>query len=145
MRLTILAVITLTAIGLCSACGPSESPAPAAATPVAAPANPAPFGFLNTPAENQTVKPGTYVSGWALDESGIAEVSIVTDDGQKLYVHVGDDFPGVKEKYPSYPNADKAGYVFIIPKMTSGPHSLTVTVRAKDGGTQVIRRQFLIP
>jgi hypothetical protein len=129
-------------IVLAAACGRSESPSSAAPSPAPAPKKP--IGFLNTPAVNQAVASGTFVSGWALDESGIADVSVTFDDGQKPFVKTGVDFPGVKTQYSSYPDADKAGYIFAIPKMSPGPHSLTVTVKARSGGTMEIQRQFSV-
>jgi hypothetical protein len=124
------------------ACGKSENPAPAGAT--SAPATKPVIGFLNT-AENQQIASGTFVSGWALSESGIADVSVKFDDGQRGYVRTGADFPGVKEQFPTYPDKDKAGYIFAIPKLAPGPHTLMLTVSARDGGTMEIRRAFLIP
>jgi hypothetical protein len=144
-RTELLSAVAIAALLTITACGPSQESAGQGGNPSPAASSKPPFGFLNSPTENQTVAPGTFVSGWALDDSGIAEVTVVFDDGQKGYVRLGDDFPGVKAKYPNYPDSDKAGYVFAIPKMTPGPHSLTVTVRAKDGGTQVINRTFSIP
>ena len=121
------------------ACGQSESPGSASVAPTAAPP---PMAFLNTPAENQTIAVGTFVSGWAIDPSGIAQVSVTFDDGQKPFVKTGVDFPGVKAQYANYPDADKAGFIFAIPKLSPGAHSLTVTVRAKSGGTVTIQRRF---
>jgi len=124
------------------ACGRSEGTGSAAVTPP--PAAPPPIGFLDTPAENQTIAVGTFVSGWSLDPSGIAEVSVTFDDGQKPLVKTGIDFPGVKAQYGSYPDADKAGFIFAIPKMNPGAHSLTVTVKAKSGSIMTIQRHFQV-
>jgi len=139
----LFALAAMIAIAWTSACGRSESPSPQASAPPAS-APKSPIGFLNTPVENDAVASGTYVSGWALAESGIADVSVVFDDGQKPYVKTGVDFPGVKTQFPSYPDADKAGYIFAIPKMSPGRHSLTVTVKARDGGTAEIQRHFQV-
>jgi len=124
------------------ACGQSESPG-SASVPAPA-AAPPPLALLDTPAENQTIAVGTFVSGWALDPSGVAEVSVTFDDGQKPFVKTGIDFPGVKAQYAKYPDADKAGFIFAIPKLNPGAHSLTVTVRAKSGGTATIQRRFQV-
>lgn len=134
-------VLSLGLVLIIAACGRSESPSSGASSSTAT--KPV-FGFLASPAENQQVAPGTFVSGWALSDAGIAEVSVTFDDGQKGYVQTGIDFPGVKEQYPNAPDKDKAGYIFAIPKMTPGPHSLTVSVRGRDGGSMEIQRRFSV-
>jgi hypothetical protein len=136
-----LAATAVTVLILASACDRSESPAPAVPATTAK----APIGFLSSPAEKQVIAPGTFVSGWALAEAGIANVAVTFDDGQKGYVRRGDNFPGVSAQYPNYPDADKAGYIFAIPKLNPGPHSLTLTVTSRDGGSMQIERHFQIP
>ncbi len=141
-RIVLVSTLVLGAL-FAIACGQSESPGSASVpAPTAAPP---PIAFLDTPAENQTIAVGTFVSGWALDPSGIAEVSVTFDDGQKPFVKTGVDFPGVKAQYANYPDADKAGFIFVISKLNPGAHSLTVTVRAKSGGTAMIQRRFQVP
>jgi hypothetical protein len=40
------------------------------------------------------------------------------------------------ESYPGLPRNDKAGFIFGVPKLAPGPHSLTVLIVAKDGGAR---------
>jgi hypothetical protein len=118
----------------------------ATGTPAAgAPANKPPFGFLDKPEEGATVKPGAWAYGWALDDSGIAQVTVTADTGATSPVALGQPFPGVAQNYPGYPDADKAGFGFPIPKIDSGIHTLAVTLVAKDGGKTEIRRQVRVP
>jgi hypothetical protein len=128
-----------------AACQKSESPSPNAgsAAPAAASsdAHP-PFGMLGSPLENVPVDSGGWGFGWALDDSGIASVAVSFDGGPAAAAKTGDPFPGVKEAYPNFPDNDKAGFIFAIPKLSQGPHSLSVTIIAKDGGQTVLRRQF---
>lgn len=128
-----------------AACQKSESPSPnaGAAAPAAASsdAHP-PFGMLGSPLENVPVDSGGWGFGWALDDSGIASVNVSFDGGPAAPAKTGDPFPGVKEAYPNLPDNDKAGFIFAIPKLAPGPHSLTVTLAAKDGGQTVLHRQF---
>lgn len=141
-----------------AACQKNESPgsgassvataAPASAAPgssAVAGANKPPFGFLHSPEEGATVKPGAWAFGWALDDSGIAQVTVRADTGSASAVALGQGFPGVAQSYPGYPDADKAGFGFAIPKLDSGIHTLTVTLVAKDGGRTEIRRQVRVP
>lgn len=162
----LLAVLTL----LSAACGGEKSSAPAAsATPGAgeAPAASAsastststsasasasasastkpPFGFLAKPLEGETVKAGDFSFGWALADSGIAQVTVVGDNGATSLVALNGTFPGVAASYPKYPGVDKPGFSFTIPKLGSGLHSFTVTLTAKDGGKTEIRRMVRLP
>jgi len=124
---------------------PAASGAAAPATVAAAPASKPPFGFLHSPEEGATVKPGSWAFGWALDDSGIAQITVTADSGATSSVSLGQPFPGVAQSYPSYPDADKAGFGFPIPKLDSGIHTLVVTLVAKDGGKTEIRRQVRVP
>jgi hypothetical protein len=131
--------------------GGSTAAAPAAASPASgaaaagAPASKPPFGFLHSPEEGATVKPGSWAFGWALDDSGIAQVTVSADTGASSPVALGQPFPGVAQSYPGYPDADKAGFGFPIPKIDSGIHTLTITLVAKDGGKTEIKRQVRVP
>ncbi len=40
-----------------------------------------PFGYLDRPAEGETVAAGAWAFGWALDDSGIAQVTVSADGG----------------------------------------------------------------
>jgi hypothetical protein len=131
--------------------GCRKSERTSAAAP-AAPATPAstsvaqhpPFGFLDAPRENGTVASGSWAYGWALDDSGIAAVTASLDDGPPVSAALGQDFPGVKEAYPTFPSSDKAGFGFGVPSAAAGPHLLVVTFTARDGGTAQIKRHIQI-
>jgi hypothetical protein len=99
-----------------------------------------PFGFLEVPRENDTVAAGTVATGWALDDSGVAGVSVSLDNGPAFSATLGQAFPGVKEAYPTFPAADKAGFRFALPSAAAGPHLLVVTITARDGGKTDIKR-----
>jgi hypothetical protein len=103
-----------------------------------------PFGFLEVPRENDAVAAGTVATGWALDDSGIAGVSVSLDNGPPLAATLGQAFPGVKEAYPTFPASDKAGFRFAMPSVAAGPHLLVVTITARDGGKTDIKRHIQI-
>jgi|GEM_PF-336288 len=103
-----------------------------------------PFGFIDTPKENDSVASGSWAYGWALDDSGIASVSAALDNGPATQAATGQFYPGVKEAYPTFPNADKAGFGFPIPAAAAGPHLLVVTVNSNDGGKTELKRQITI-
>lgn len=136
---------------LMAACQKSESPQAAGAPPAATPAAVAaaadlhpPFGILDVPRDKSIVEAGSFGYGWALDDSGISSVTVSVDGGTGIAAQIGRAFPGVKETYPNFPDNDKAGFLFGIPKAAPGAHTLTVVIASKDGGRTEISRQFQI-
>lgn len=141
---TVIGSAVMAAIAL-AACRKSESPA--ASAPPASSAQAAsetvqhpPFGFLEFPRENDTAASGSPASGWALDDSGIAGVTVSLDNGPPFPATRGQDFPGVREAYPTFPGSGKAGFTFAMPSAAAGPHLLVVTITARDGGKTEIKR-----
>ncbi len=103
-----------------------------------------PFGFIHVPQEGATVAPRSWAFGWALDDSGVAQVLVSADGGPEQPAATGQPFPGVAAAYPNYPDADKAGFGFAIPALAPGAHTLTVTIVARDGGKTELKRQIQI-
>ena len=132
-----------------SGCRKSESPA-SSAPPASSAASASetvqhpPFGFLDAPRENDTVASGSTATGWALDDSGVAGVAVSLDNGPAAAATLGQNFPGVREAYPTFPGSDKAGFTFAIPSAAAGPHLLVVSITAKDGGKTEIKRHIQI-
>lgn len=50
--------------------------------------------------------------------------------------------PGLGALYPDYPDAENGGFGFVLPDLAPGPHRLTVTLVAKDGGETSMERLF---
>ena len=140
------------ALGACiaGACQKAESPGASTGSPqsAAAPAATAdphpPFGVLDTPRESVAVEGGSWGYGWALDDSGVAAVSVSFDGAAPVPAKIGQSFGGVKEAYPAMPGNENAGFIFQVPKLSSGKHSLTVSIVAKDGGHAKLQRQFQV-
>ncbi len=84
----------------------------------------------------------SWGTGWALDDSGIFQVTASADNGPAVPAKIGQPFPGVKESYPNSPDNDKAGFIFAVPDLPPGPHFLKVEILAKDGGRTVLTRSF---
>ncbi len=104
-----------------------------------------PFGAIHLPEEGQRVAPGYWVHGWALDDSGIAEVRFGIAGGPGGVGLRGGTWPGVAESFPDYPDArSSATYGFPIPDVAPGPHVLTVTFVGKDGGEATMRRAITV-
>jgi hypothetical protein len=103
-----------------------------------------PFGVVQVPAEGATVAPGSWAMGWALDDSGIAEIRIGTELGAAGVAGLGAKWPGLTEAYPDFSEASRGGYGFAVPLVPPGPHVLTVTFVGRDGGLTVLKRAILV-
>jgi hypothetical protein len=128
------------ALGL-PAAGPEQSRRDRAALAVVL--NP-PFGYIDVPGQGETVAVGAGGFGWALDDSGIKRVTVTADDGPPLPAQYGGPHPGPAKVYPEYPDASRAGFNFAIPSLAPGPHTLTVTIVAKDGGRTTMAREIVV-
>ncbi len=103
-----------------------------------------PFGVIYLPAEGSSVSPGAWGMGWALDDSGIAEIRIGTELGAGGLAQLGGRWPGLVETFPEFSEAPRGGYGFAIPDVPPGPHELTVTLVARDGGVVVLKRPIVV-
>lgn len=103
-----------------------------------------PFGFIDSPKENEVVESGFRAYGWALDDSGVGTVTVSLDNGPALPAELGQNSPAVKAGYPTFPSSDKAGFVFTVPPAAAGPHLLVVAITARDGGKTELRRHLQI-
>ena len=103
-----------------------------------------PFGMIQVPAEGTTAAAGSWGFGWALDDSGIVEIRIGTELGPAGLAQLGGRWPGLVENFPEFPDAARGGYGFEVPRVAPGPHVLTVTLVARDGGITVLKRSILV-
>ncbi len=101
-----------------------------------------PMAFLDTPADGSVAGASTRVVGWALDPSGIAQVTVAVDGQNPSSAAIGLAHPGVAEAHPGIPGNDQAGFAIEIPGVPKGTHSLTVTIVARSGGKTEIHRRF---
>ncbi len=109
-----------------------------------------PFGSFDTPASGATGLAGNVaVTGWALDDAGVSKVDIwrnpVTGEtpaaNGKIYVGDATFVRGarsdVQSAYPSYPNADRAGWGYMLLTNflpSSGNGTFTLYAYAYDSG-----------
>ena len=64
--------------------------------------------------------------------------------GPGAAAELGQNSPAVKQAYPTFPDSERAGFVFEIPSLAAGPHLLVVTIEAKDGGRTDLKRHLQI-
>lgn len=93
-----------------------------------------PFGYFDTPLDGVTVSGSIPVTGWALDDIGVANVKIHRREGQQL-ISIGDAVfvegarPDIELLYPSYPKCSQAGWGYMM---------LTNSLPGNGNGTFII-------
>lgn len=105
----------------------------AAATPVWAAQ---PFGQLDGKATRGNAGDGVLgIVGWALDDDGIAAVDIYVDGEPAGRAHYGQGRPGVRKKFPNYPDSKAAGFGYQLntTKYLNGMHRIEARVLSKKG------------
>ena len=147
LRVRVLAIVIGTALAVVMGCQKTETPSgggqPSSSATATSDSHP-PFGILDTPREGATVANKSWGTGWALDDSGILQVTATAENGSSAPAKIGQAFPGVKEAYPNMTDNDKAGFIFGVPDLPPGPHTLKVEIVAKDGGKAVLTRNFVV-
>ncbi len=129
---------------LLAGCRKSESESARRTSAVPEAARRPPFGYIDSPKENEAVASGSRGYGWALDDSGVESVTVSLDNGPAAPAQLAQNYPGVREAYPTFPDSDKAGFSFVMPSVASGPHLLVVTIKGKDGGKTDLKRHVRI-
>jgi hypothetical protein len=78
-----------------------------------------PFGEFATPINGSTVNSSIAVTGWVLDDIGVASVKLYGYEGKNKF-YIGDAVfvegarPDVEQAYPTYPNNYKAGWGYML-------------------------------
>jgi hypothetical protein len=103
-----------------------------------------PFGALHRPSELETVGPGYWAHGWALDDSGIAAVEIAIDGAPSGSALLGGAWPSLAAVYPDYPGAASGGFGFPLRPLSAGTHTIVLTLRGRDGGTSRLERRIRV-
>jgi len=99
------------------------------------------FGNVDVPAQNRTVSGTVAVSGWAIDNRGVAKVEVFLDGtrvGQATYGLARED---VDRDYPGLTGAPNFGFVYQLNTRASADGSHVLEVRASDtaGNTSLLR------
>lgn len=103
-----------------------------------------PFGVIDAPVEDAEVEGGSWGYGWALDDSGIAEIRVATELGPATPGVPGGRRPDIPAAHPEYADAATSGFGFLVPKVPPGPHTLSITLVARDGGERVLTRRIRV-
>ena len=140
---------------------PEPVPAPAPAPPPVTPPTPGPaFGSFDTPASGSTTFGEVALTGWALDDSGVAGIDIYRSPvpGEPVQGNglvfvgtatlVGGARPDVRSAYPAYPGADRAGWGYmllsnLLPGRGNGTFAFCAYVRTADGGSSLLDTKII--
>jgi N-acetylmuramoyl-L-alanine amidase len=100
-----------------------------------------PFGVIDAPAVGAEVHPGsTTISGWALDNRGVASLEAVIDETVHVPLSYGGARPDVCLAWPGYPGCDGVGYsgTHDFGPAQECPHLLQVFATDGDGNQRLI-------
>ena len=75
---------------------------------------PLPFGVMDEPRSGETLHGAAQVRGWALSESGIAQVRIYVDRNYVASATLGADRPDVVKAFPAFASHPDAGWAAVI-------------------------------
>lgn len=108
-----------------------------------------PFGFFDTPVDGSIVMSSIPVTGWALDDIGIDEVTIwrdAVDGSREIYigeaVQVEGPRPDIEQAFPTYPMSYKGGwgYMLLTNMLPNGGNgTFTLHAYAKDLAGQKVK------
>jgi hypothetical protein len=102
------------------------------------PANELPHGSVDRPKAGDTIRPGrTVVGGWAIDDSGVAEIRLYFDGHYKASARLNVVRPDVGQAYPRYAHrGDVYGWNVEVDFGTAlGPHTIVVQAVDDNGAT----------
>jgi len=103
------------------------------------PANELPFGHVDVPAPGAQLTAESPVSGWALDDRGVARIRVYVDGHLINSVAPTVVRPDVTQAYPKYSQANpKQGWVMLMGFDAPGPHTILVQAVDTDGATHDI-------
>ncbi len=113
-----------------------------------------PFGSFDTPIDSSTVAGSIAVTGWALDDSGVASVKIYINQGNTP-TYIGDALfvegarPDITIAYPEYPANTKAGWGYMmltnfLPGEGNGTFVLSVVATDLAGKTTELGTKTII-
>jgi len=115
-------------------------------------ANP-PFGYFEKP-EGGTVASAIAVTGWALDNTGVASVKIYYGTGLADRAYIGDAVfvkgarPDVEAAYPGYPQNDRAGWGYMLLTnflpLGDGPYNLLAYATDLDGNEVLLGQKSIV-
>ncbi|GFP74264.1 Ig-like domain-containing protein [Clostridium fungisolvens] len=95
----------------------------------------APYTIIEAPANNDVVKTGVNLSGWAINQSGVKQVNIYLDGTLKGNANIGFNRSDVGNKFTQYYDSVHSGYSYYLSldNQSKGNHVVTVEAVGFDG------------
>ena len=148
------ATITITATGIMN----QISPIAVTLTAISSAASTAPYGTVDTPADNITGVTGSIaLTGWALDDVDVTRVRIMRDafgSEPAGLVYVGDATmvedarPDVAAMFPALPQSRRAGYGYLLltnmlPALGNGTYRFSIYADDPEGRSTLLGRRTI--
>ena len=101
-----------------------------------------PFGALDAPKMDAAVSGTLHVTGWALDNKGIASLALRRDGVQVASLPLNTQRPDVCQVYPGYTMCNQVGFEADVPlgDWSPCPHLLEIAASDTDGNVRVVAR-----
>ena len=96
-----------------------------------------PSALIHLPQEGQEVAPGFWAHGWALDDSGIAEIRVAASSGPRAVAAPGGGWPGLEKRLPGLSGRGLAGSAYRL----FDPRAASRTAHAEDDARRQGRRR----
>ncbi len=105
-----------------------------------------PFGVMDYPDGKSAVSGNVDVSGWALDNKGVAKIEARIDEGTRVALSYGSSRPDVCSAWPGYPKCNHVGYsgkISVTGLDKECAHLLEIIATDTDNNERVIDRRLL--
>ena len=105
-----------------------------------------PFGVMDYPDGKSAVSGNVDVSGWALDNKGVAKIEARIDEGTRVALSYGSSRPDVCSAWPGYPKCNHVGYsgkISVTGLDKECAHLLEIIATDTDNNERIIDRRLL--
>jgi N-acetylmuramoyl-L-alanine amidase len=91
-------------------------------------------GYMETPVAGSNLSGTKTVSGWFLDDSGVAKIDVLVDGAIAGQAALGDARPDVQEAFPDFNNGN-AGFHFALDtsQYSDGQHTIAIKETSTNG------------
>lgn len=102
-----------------------------------------PFGALDSPSSDQALEGSVNVSGWVLDNKGVATVKLLVDGSTYADLPLNTQRPDVCKANPGYSMCSQVGFssVVSVAGLTPCSHLFEVLATDTDGNSRIIARR----
>lgn len=133
------AVIPLLSLAL-AACGRTQAGREAGSS------SKLPFGIIDAPVQNQTVKGSATFFGWAIGDDGISRVAVFADRVFVKDAVLGVSRPDVANVHPGLKNNDTSGWTVDVDvsKLGAGSHEIVIQAFTPGGSVRELGTRTIV-